>query len=95
MNRFSRAKSLRRLRSILTAGGAVGVLLSAFSCAPKVDPDANAKALTQLDEDWSKAAATRNNFEVRKRWLRLGFELIDLCFSNVAPLEPDLSVQIS
>ncbi len=59
MNGFSRAKSLQGLRSILAAAGAVAVLLSA-SCAPAVDTDAIAKALTQLDEDWSKAAATRN-----------------------------------
>jgi ketosteroid isomerase-like protein len=59
MNDFSRVKSLRGLRSILAAGGAVGVLLAA-SCAPTVDTGAIAKALTQLDDDWSKAAATRN-----------------------------------
>jgi len=59
MSRLSGAKCLQGLRSILAAGGAVGVLLSA-SCAPTVDTDAIAKALTQLDEDWSKAAATRN-----------------------------------
>ena len=59
MTGFSRAKSLHGLRSILAAGVAVGVLFSA-SCAPAVDTDAIAKALTQLDDDWSKAAATRN-----------------------------------
>jgi ketosteroid isomerase-like protein len=31
-----------------------------ISCAPKVDTDAIAKTLTQLDDEWSKAAATRN-----------------------------------
>jgi hypothetical protein len=59
MNGFSRAKGLQGLRSILAAGGAIAVLSSA-SCAPAVDTDAIAKALTELDEDWSKAAATRN-----------------------------------
>ena len=54
MKGFSRAKTC-----ILAVGGALGVLLSA-SCAPAVDPEAVAKALTQLDDDWSKAAATRN-----------------------------------
>lgn len=59
MNRFSRVKGLQGLRSILGAGVAIGVLF-ATSCAPKVDTDATAKALTQLDDDWAKAAATRN-----------------------------------
>jgi ketosteroid isomerase-like protein len=44
---------------MLAMGGAVAVLLSA-SCARRVDTDAMAKTLTQLDEDWSKAAATKN-----------------------------------
>ena len=59
MNEFSWAKCLQGLRSILAAVGAVGMLLSA-SCAPAVDTDAIAKELTQLDDDWSKAAATKN-----------------------------------
>jgi ketosteroid isomerase-like protein len=59
MNVLSRARSVRGLRSILAVGGAFAVLLSA-SCAPKADTDAIAKTLTQLDEDWSKAAAMKN-----------------------------------
>ena len=55
----SSAKTLQGLRSILAAVTAVGVLLSA-SCAPAVDTDALAKELTQLDDDWSKVAATKN-----------------------------------
>jgi ketosteroid isomerase-like protein len=50
---------MQGLRSLLVACGAVALLLST-SCAPKVDTDALARALTQLDDDWSKAAATRN-----------------------------------
>lgn len=45
--------------SLLVAFGAVALLLS-NSCTPKVDTDAMARALTQLDEEWSKAAATKN-----------------------------------
>ena len=59
MNRFSVGKYLQGLSSILAAGGAIAVLFSA-SCAPAADMDANAKALAQLDEDWSKAATTRD-----------------------------------
>jgi hypothetical protein len=59
MNGFSRAKRARGSRSLLAAGVAIGVLVSA-SCAPAVDTAATAKALTQLDADWSMAAATRD-----------------------------------
>jgi ketosteroid isomerase-like protein len=59
MNGFFRAKSLRGLRSILTAGGAVVVLFSAFG-ALAADTDAKAKALARVDDEWSKAAATRD-----------------------------------
>ena len=59
MSGFSGARRLEGLRSILTAGGVVGILFSA-SCAPAVDTDAMAKTLTHLDEDWSKAAAARS-----------------------------------
>lgn len=59
MSRFSRAKALHGLKFLLAAVGAAGVFLST-SCAPNVDTDALAKALTQLDDDWSQAAATRN-----------------------------------
>jgi ketosteroid isomerase-like protein len=42
-----------------TAAILVG-LLSATACAPAADPVAIGKALTQLDDDWSKAAGARN-----------------------------------
>ena len=58
MNGFSRAKSLQLLRSILTAG--VAVVLFSASYALAADTDAIAKTLTRLDDDWSKAAATRD-----------------------------------
>jgi ketosteroid isomerase-like protein len=51
--------SARGLRSLYTVAGVCSVLF-AGSCAPAVDTAAIAKALTQLDDDWSKAAATRN-----------------------------------
>ena len=50
---------MQGLRSILTAAGAVVLLVSA-PCALAADADAMAKALTRLDDDWSKAAATRD-----------------------------------
>ena len=59
MNGFSRARRLLGLRSILSAGGAAVVLFSA-TCALAADTEAMAKALTRLDDDWSKAAATRD-----------------------------------
>ena len=59
MNRFFRHKSLQGLRSILTAGGAIVLLFSA-SYALAADTDAMAKALAHLDDDWSKAAATKD-----------------------------------
>lgn len=59
MNRFSRFTMLLRVRSAVSAVGFAGLLLSA-SCAPAVDTDAIAKELTRLDDEWSKAAATRN-----------------------------------
>jgi ketosteroid isomerase-like protein len=49
----------RGLRSLLVAVGAAGLVLGA-ACAPVVDTAAIAKTLTQLDDDWSKAAAIRN-----------------------------------
>lgn len=49
--------------SLRTAFGVAGLLLLA-SCAPapapEVDTAAIAKQLTQLDDEWSKAAATKN-----------------------------------
>ena len=57
MSGFFRIKSVQRLSSVLTAGGAVLMLFSA-SHALAADTDAIAKALTRLDDDWSKAAGT-------------------------------------
>ena len=48
-----------RLTSIVATIGVAGVLLSA-SCRPAVDTNAIATELTQLDDAWSRAAATRN-----------------------------------
>jgi ketosteroid isomerase-like protein len=59
MNRFSRIKKLLGLKSMVAAVGVAGMLLLA-SCAPAVDTDAIAKELTRLDDDWSKAAATKD-----------------------------------
>lgn len=59
MNRFSMGKSLQGLIFVLAAVGALVVLTSAFA-GPADDMDANAKALAKLDDDWSKAAATRD-----------------------------------
>ena len=59
MNRFFRFKSLQALGSILTAGIAIAAFFLA-SLAPAADTDAMEKALTRLDDDWSKAAATRD-----------------------------------
>jgi ketosteroid isomerase-like protein len=44
---------------MVMVGGVLGALLLT-SCAPKVDTDAIAKQLTQLDDEWSKSAATKN-----------------------------------
>ena len=57
MSPFARSR-----KSLCTVVGMAALLLSA-ACAPKaatVDTDAIAKQLTQLDDDWSKAAATKN-----------------------------------
>ena len=59
MNRFSVGKCLQGLISVLAVAGAFAVLFSASS-ALAADMDANAKALAKLDDDWSKAAATRD-----------------------------------
>ena len=59
MKRFTRIKSLPFLKSLMAAVGVAGVLLLA-SCAPAADTNAIAKELTRLDDDWSKAAATKN-----------------------------------
>ena len=59
MNRFSVGEYRKGLRSILAAGGAIALLVLA-SWARAAEMDAAAKALAQLDDDWSKAAATRD-----------------------------------
>jgi ketosteroid isomerase-like protein len=53
------ATRIRSLRFLLMAGATIAVLLSA-SCASSVDTEVSTKALTQRDDDWSKAAATKN-----------------------------------
>ncbi len=59
MNRFSIGKRLQGLILVLTAAGALAVLLSALP-SQAADMDANAKALAALDDEWSTAAATRD-----------------------------------
>jgi len=59
MKEYSIGRGLRSPRSMLVACGAAGALVLA-SCAPAVDTAAIATTLTQLDDEWSKAAATRN-----------------------------------
>ena len=57
-------KSTRTTRALLAAGFAIAMVLTscapAKAPAPAVDTAAEAKALIQLDDDWSKAAATRD-----------------------------------
>ncbi len=59
MNRFSMGKRLQGLMFVLAAAGALAVLFSVMP-ALAADMDAKAKALAKLDDDWSKAAATRD-----------------------------------
>lgn len=59
MKWFSGTKKVLGSNSVLVAVGFAGVLVLA-SCAPAVDTNAIAKELTRLDDDWSKAAATKN-----------------------------------
>lgn len=59
MTGHSLFRRLLDLRSILGAG-CLGMLLCATSCVPKIDTDALTKQLTQLDDQWSQSAATRN-----------------------------------
>jgi ketosteroid isomerase-like protein len=59
MNGFSRIKKVVGLKSVSAAAGVAVVLLLA-SCAPSVDTNAIVKELTRLDDDWSKAAATKD-----------------------------------
>jgi len=62
MNGMRTNRSQRGSRVAVALGG-LALLLLAASCAPKaapVDSAALARTLTQLDDDWSKAAATRD-----------------------------------
>jgi ketosteroid isomerase-like protein len=47
------------LRSLLAIGAVLAIGATA-SCTPAVDTSAIAQSLTQLDDEWAKAAATRN-----------------------------------
>ena len=67
MSRFSTRKGVQGLILVLAAAGAGAVALAVLPAlafeAPTVvayDPDADAKALAKLDDDWSAAAATRD-----------------------------------
>ena len=59
MNRLSMGKYLQGLISILAATGTIAVLFSTLT-ALAAEMDANAKVLAQIDDDWSKAAATKD-----------------------------------
>ena len=59
MNRFSMVKRVQGLMFFLAAAGALAVLFSVM-LALAADMDVNAKALAKIDDDWSKAAATRD-----------------------------------
>src|SRR6266436_2728701 len=58
MNRFSVGNYLQGLIVIFSAAVAFSVLVPASSLA--ADMDAQAKTLAKLDDDWSKAAATKD-----------------------------------
>src|SRR5271155_3637886 len=59
MNFFSMVRRVQGALFLLVAAGALSVL---FSVTPALaaDMDAKAKALAKVDDDWSKAAATRD-----------------------------------
>ncbi len=59
MNCFSMVKRAQGLLFVLAEAGALAVLFSVMP-ALAADMDAKAKALAKLDDDWSKAAATRD-----------------------------------
>jgi len=59
MNRFSMGKGLHGLGCLLVMGVALAVLLSA-SVVLAAGMDVNAKVLANLDDAWSKAAATKD-----------------------------------
>lgn len=56
MHRFRIKSRLFAVATLAVAFAAMFTVLPGFSA----DPDADAKALTKLDDDWSKAAATRD-----------------------------------
>lgn len=58
MNRFSVGNYLQGLIAIFSTAVAFSVLVPASSLA--ADMDAQAKALAKVDDDWSKAAATKD-----------------------------------
>lgn len=65
MSRFSMGKGVHGLVLILAAAGATAVSFSVLPAFAAESPaivadDADAKALTKLDDDWSKAAATKD-----------------------------------
>ena len=67
MTRLSKGNRIHGLILVLAAAGAIGVCRSALPSfaagAPTIeadDMDASAKALAKLDDDWSKAAATKD-----------------------------------
>jgi len=59
MNRFSLSKFHQGLIAVLAAAGAFAVL-AAVVPSLAADMDANAKALAKVDDNWSRAAATRD-----------------------------------
>jgi ketosteroid isomerase-like protein len=59
MNRFSLANYFQGLIAIFSMAVAFSVVVPASS-ALAADMDAQAKALAKLDDDWSKAAATKD-----------------------------------
>jgi len=59
MNRLSPCKYVQGMLSVLAAAGVFAVLFST-SPALAAEMDAHAKALAKLDDDWAKAAATRD-----------------------------------
>jgi ketosteroid isomerase-like protein len=64
MNRFSKSTFHQGLVSVLAVAGALAreyMMLASNSTAPAAeDMDTNAKALAKLDDEWSKAAATKD-----------------------------------
>ena len=63
MNRLLISKSLRRLVFVLVAAGTLSILIPSLATFA-VEMDENAKVLAKLDDDWSKAAATKDSDRV-------------------------------